>query len=134
MPWRIEMGTIVGRELHLLDRPALPVRQILGLQSLEELQHARQPLLVIDILDRGMSSWRIGRHVVLQRHGDIDQSSGHKRCLEGFCCALSTCRVSGVLALDSVFQDPDFFDVKLDGIAVLKKPAEFDPAAVANSA
>ncbi len=80
------MGTIVGGELHLLDCPALPVRQILGLQSLEELQHARQALLVIDVLDRGMSSRRIGRYVVLQRHGNIDQSSGHMRFLEDFCC------------------------------------------------
>src|ERR1700704_2094943 len=81
VPGRIEMGTIVGGDLHLLDRPALPIRQILGLQSLEELQHARHALLVIDVLDRGMSSRRIGRHVVLQRHRNIDQSSGHRRFL-----------------------------------------------------
>src|SRR5713101_9088196 len=49
-----------------------------------------------------------------------------------FCCALSTCRVSGVLALDLVFQDSDFFDVKLDGIAMFKKPAELNSAAVAD--
>src|ERR1700688_197498 len=85
MPGRIEVGAVMGGELHLLDRPALSVRQILGLQSLEELQHARQALLVIDVLDRGMPSRRIGRHVVLQRHGNIDQSSGHRRFLAGFC-------------------------------------------------
>ena len=77
VPGRVEMGAVVGRELHLLDRPALAVRQILGLQPLEELQHARQALLVIDILDGRMSARRIGRHVVLQRHGNIDQSSRH---------------------------------------------------------
>src|ERR1700704_453228 len=84
VPGRIEMGTIVGGELHLLDCPALPIRQILGLQPLEELQHARHALLVIDVLDGGMSARRIGRHVVLQRHGNIDQSSGHMRFLDGF--------------------------------------------------
>src|SRR6476619_5703244 len=79
VPWRIEMGAVVGGELHLLDRPALPVRQILRLQSFEELQHARQALLVVDILDRGMASRRIGRPIVLPRHRNIDQSSGHAR-------------------------------------------------------
>jgi hypothetical protein len=89
----------VGRQLHLLDRPALPVRKILGLQSFEELQHARQALLVIDVLDRGMSSRRIGRHVVLQQHGNIDQSSGHRRFLEGSVCSsdVSSLRRPGAL-------------------------------------
>jgi hypothetical protein len=31
-----------------------------------------------------METRRIGRHVVLQRHGDIDQSSGHRRFPRGF--------------------------------------------------
>src|SRR5882672_640573 len=46
----------------------------------------------------------------------------------------SASRASGVLALDLVFQHPDFFDVKFDGIAVLKIPAEFKSAAVADGA
>ena len=79
MPWRIQMRSVVGRQLHLLHRPALPVRQVLGFQAFEELQHARQALLVIDVLDRRMAPRRIGRYVILQRHGDIDQSSGHLR-------------------------------------------------------
>src|SRR5712671_1337906 len=108
MPWCIEMGTVVGRELDLLDRPALPVRQILGLQSLEELQHARQPLLVTDILDRGMSSRRIGRYVVLQRHGNIDQSSGHRRFLKGFCCALSMAKPQASWRSTLFFRTPIF--------------------------
>ena len=77
MPGRIEMRAVVGGELHLLDRPALPVRQIFRLQPLEELQHARQALLVIDVLDGRMAARRIGRHVVLQGDGDVDQLARH---------------------------------------------------------
>src|SRR5258705_9194851 len=77
VPRRIEMGAVVGGEIYLLDRPALSVRKILGLQPLEELQHARQTLLVIDVLDRGMPARRIGRHIILQWHGNVDQLSRH---------------------------------------------------------
>src|SRR5437773_8469933 len=48
MPGRVEMRAVVGGELHLLDRPALAIRQVFRPQSVEELQHARQALLVID--------------------------------------------------------------------------------------
>src|SRR5438552_9886657 len=95
------MGAVVGGELHLLDRPALPVRQILRLQPFEELQHARQALLVVDVLDRGVASWRIGGHVVLQRYRDINQSSGHSCFLGDFCCFLSMSQASHALARDS---------------------------------
>jgi len=53
VPRRIEMRAVVSGERDLLNRPALPVREIFRLQPLEELQHARQALLVVDILDRG---------------------------------------------------------------------------------
>src|SRR5260370_11060413 len=43
---------------------------------------------------------------------------------------LQTCRASGVLALDLVFQNADFFYVKLDGVAMFKKPAELNSAAI----
>src|SRR5258707_8285439 len=45
-----------------------------------------------------------------------------------------TCRASGVLALDLVFQHSDFFDVKFDSIAMLEKPAELNSAAIADRA
>src|SRR5437762_7450706 len=90
VPGRIEMGAVMGRERYLFDRPTLAIGQILGLQSFEELQHARQTLLVVDILDRGMIARRIGRYIVLQRHGNIDQSSGHERFLKGCCSILSS--------------------------------------------
>ena len=79
MPGRIQMRAVVSRELDLLHRPTLPVRQVLGLQPFEKLQHARQALLVIDILDGRVPSRRIGGNVVLQRHRNIDQPSRHMR-------------------------------------------------------
>jgi hypothetical protein len=54
VPGRIEMGAVVGGELHGLHRPALSVRQILAPSDLEEAQHSRQALLVIDVLDQRM--------------------------------------------------------------------------------
>src|SRR6266496_4613950 len=84
VPWRIEMGAVVGGKIYLLDRPALSVRKILSLQPPEELQHARQSRLVIDVLDRRMSAGRIGWHVILQRHGNIDQFSRHGASSGGF--------------------------------------------------
>src|SRR5882762_5664818 len=94
MPGRIEMGAVMGGELYLLDRPALSVRQIFGLQSVEELQHARQALLMIDVLDGGMPARRIGRHVVLQRYGNVDQLSRHGASLQFSCYHLNCCVVT----------------------------------------
>src|SRR5579883_2650300 len=50
VPGRVEMGAVMGREVDLLDRPALAVGQILRLQPIEELQHPWQPLLMVDML------------------------------------------------------------------------------------
>src|ERR1700744_686591 len=85
MPGRIKMRAVMGGERDLLHRPALAVRQVFRLQPLEELQHARQALLVVDILDGRMIAGRIGRHVILQWHGNVDQRSRH--------CALLRLRV-----------------------------------------
>src|SRR5690348_7031922 len=71
------MRAIVGGERDLLDRPALAVGQVLLLQPFEELQHARQSLLMIDVGDGRMIAGRIGRYIVLQRHGNVDQLSRH---------------------------------------------------------
>ena len=46
--------------------------------DLSDPEHPRQTLLVIDVLDGRMSAGRVGRHVVLQGHGNIDQPSGHQ--------------------------------------------------------
>ena len=77
VPGRVQMRPVVGGERYLLHRPALAIRQIFRLQPVEELQHPRQALLVIDILDGRVIARRIGRHVVLQGNGDIDQLARH---------------------------------------------------------
>src|SRR5882724_6193947 len=77
MPGRVEMRAVVGGELYLFHRPALTVGQIRSLQPVEELQHARQALLVVDILNGRMIARRVGRNVVLQWHGNVDQLSRH---------------------------------------------------------
>src|ERR1700748_526825 len=77
MPGRVQMCAVMSREIYLFDGPALAVWQILRLQSFKELQHARQALLVIDVLDGRMVAGWIGRHVVLQWNGDVDQLSRH---------------------------------------------------------
>src|SRR3954465_1190805 len=71
------MRAVVGGQRDLLARPALAIRQILRLEAVEELQHAGQALLVIDVLDRRVIARRIGRHVVSERHGDVDQLPRH---------------------------------------------------------
>jgi len=77
MVGRIEMGAVMGRQLHRLHRPGLSVRQIFGLEAFEEPQHSRQALPVVVILNDRIDARRIGRHVILQRHGNIDQLSRH---------------------------------------------------------
>jgi len=80
------MRRIVGRQRDLFDGPALAVRQVLPPEAVEELQHARQALLVIDVLDRRVIARRVGRHVVFERHRDIDQRPRHGHSLEMVRC------------------------------------------------
>ncbi|MHC2891930.1 hypothetical protein ACVIU4_003084 [Bradyrhizobium barranii subsp. barranii] len=91
------MRAVVGGQRDLLDRPTLAIRQILRLEAVEELQHAGQALLVIDILDRRVIARRIGRHVVSEWHGNIDQLPRHGHFLAmfrfGASWAGSTCGV-----------------------------------------
>src|ERR1700749_517287 len=77
VPWRVEMRAVVGRELDALDRPSLSLRQVLLLQSRKEGKNLRHALLVVDILDLRAVPWRVSRHIVLQRHGNVDQAAGH---------------------------------------------------------
>ena len=132
MPGRIQMRAVVGGELHLLHRPALPVRQILRLQPVKELQHTRQALLMIDILDGRVPAGRIGRHVVLQGNGDIDQFARHG--VSSLDVLFGNVAGSRLLPLDPVLQNPDLFDFELDGIAVLEIPAKFETAPIADGA
>lgn len=76
------MRAVVGGQRNLFDGPALAIRQILRLEPVEKLQHARQALLMIDILDCRVIARRIGRHVVSERHGDIDELPWHGHFLK----------------------------------------------------
>ena len=51
VPRRVEMGAVVRRELHALDRPSLPVRQVLLLEPRKERKNLREALLVVDVFD-----------------------------------------------------------------------------------
>src|SRR5208282_2451944 len=77
VPGRVEMRAVVGRQLHAFDRPPLPVRQILLLETRKERQDLRQTLLVIDVLDLRAEPGRVGRDVVLQRSRNVDQFAAH---------------------------------------------------------
>src|SRR3984885_16018022 len=46
---RVEMGAVMGGELHRLHPPALTVRPILRFEARKESKHARQALLVVVI-------------------------------------------------------------------------------------
>ena len=41
MAGRIEVGAVMGRDINLLHGPALTIGQIVRVQSVDELQHAR---------------------------------------------------------------------------------------------
>ena len=83
VPRRVEMGAVVSCELHALDRPPLPVRQVLLPEAGKEWQDLRQALLMIDVLDLGSKPRRVGGNVVLQRRGNVDEASSHAFLLPG---------------------------------------------------
>ena len=78
VPGRIEMRAVVRRELHALDRPPLPVRQILSFSPGKNGRSCGETLLVVDVFDLGTSPRRIRRDVILQRHGNIDNATAHR--------------------------------------------------------
>src|SRR5208283_5017334 len=48
------------------------------LEAGKERQDLRQALLMIDVLDLRAEPGRIGGDIVLQRHRNVDQASGHR--------------------------------------------------------
>src|SRR5208337_4398710 len=77
VPGRVEMGAVVGRQLHPFDRPTLPIRQVLLPEAREERQDLRQALLVIRVLDLRAEARRVSRDIVLQRRGYVDEAIAH---------------------------------------------------------
>ena len=74
---RVEMGAVVGREIDVLDRPALAVRQVFLLEAGEETRDLAGRVLVLVILDLGPERRGIGNDVVLEIDRQIDEATLH---------------------------------------------------------
>src|SRR5712692_2440857 len=75
---RVEMGAVVGREIDVLDRPALAVRQVFLLEAGEEAGDLAGRILVLVILDLRPERRGIGDHVVLEIDGEIYEATLHE--------------------------------------------------------
>jgi hypothetical protein len=108
-------GCHVSRELDLFNRPTLTVRQVGGLETIEELQHARQALLVIDALDGRLPAWRIGGYVVCRG----TEISINLRAMAFPRSVFLAIGLSGlrVLPFNPVLQHPDLLGLELDRVA-----------------
>ena len=128
------MRAVVGGELHLLDRPALPVRQIFRLQPVEELQHrAAGPAG-----DR-CTGWSDGRPADRPARRFAGERRYRSACapwrfLAGVLVSASDVSGGGYCRSTRFFNVPIFSTSRFDGIAVLEIPAELEAAAVADSA
>lgn len=74
---RVHMRAIVSRERDVFDRPALASRQVLFLQSREQLDHELGVFFARDIADRRPHERRIDYRLVVERLGDIDEFRRH---------------------------------------------------------
>src|SRR3989441_6914689 len=74
---RVEVRAVVGHEADPLDRPALGVGQLRFLQPREEGRDVLRGVAVAEVLDLRAVARRIGDHVVLDGHRQIDDRSGH---------------------------------------------------------
>ena len=78
---RIEMGSIVRRQAHPLDSPALAIGQVLLLQAGEKRGDLLVGVFVGEVLDLGHHRRRIAQHVVLEVDRQIDELAGHAALL-----------------------------------------------------
>src|SRR2546428_2372518 len=74
---RVEVGAVVGHEADPLDGPALGVRQLVFPQPREECGDVLRSVAVAEGLDLRAVAGRIGDHIVLDRHRQVDDGSGH---------------------------------------------------------
>jgi hypothetical protein len=72
-----EMGGVVGGEPDPFDRPTLAIGQILLAQAGKEFDDVARRLAVGKIIDVGPVPRWIGRDIVLQWNGDVDQLAWH---------------------------------------------------------
>src|SRR5437588_1058453 len=74
---RVEVRAVVGHEADPLDRPTLGVGQLRFLQPREEGRDVLRGVAVAEVLDLRAVARRIGHHVVLDGHRQIDDRPGH---------------------------------------------------------
>ncbi len=128
-------AAVMGGELHLLHRPALPVRQIFRLQPVEELQHPRRG----PAGDR-CTGWSDARPA----DPPARRFAGERR-YRSVCAPWRFLARVFFLQADVLRQRPtaarpgsskcrSFRLREFDGIAVLEIPAEFEAAAIADGA
>ena len=64
---RIQVGAVVGRQLHQLYRPAFAIWQIFFLESREERSDLFKRVLVREIFDFWRECWGVAEHVVFKK-------------------------------------------------------------------
>jgi hypothetical protein len=80
---RIEVRSVVRRQLHRLHGPALAIGQVLALQAGEERLHLRERGVVREVLDLRRERRRIRNHVVLQVDRKVDEVARHGKTSVG---------------------------------------------------
>jgi hypothetical protein len=66
----------VGSDVHVLDRPAFAVRQVLDAQARKNVRQERRGLGVRAVLDLRPHERRIEHRVVIEQRRDIDDAAG----------------------------------------------------------
>jgi hypothetical protein len=74
---RVEMGAVMGREIDVLDRPALAVGQVFLLEPGEEAGDLAGGVFVLVILDLRAERHGIGDHVVFEIDRKVDEPARH---------------------------------------------------------
>ena len=64
---RVQMGAVVGRQGHLLDRPAFATGQLVACHAGEELQHLVGGLIMAHVVNLGGQPRRVSELGVFQR-------------------------------------------------------------------
>src|SRR5271157_2876366 len=74
MPWRVDMGPVVGGNHETFYCPRLAARQLTRFESRKHRKHPRQRLLVIGVLDARPKPRRIRGYSVFKRSGKVNES------------------------------------------------------------
>ena len=98
VPRRVDMGAVMGRKPDPLDRPALAIRQLLGLQPGEERAETFGGVRVGLVFDLGLEARRVRPDARFERNRDVDETARHgflpecdTRCRLGFSPVAQKC-------------------------------------------